>query len=303
MKKILVSLVLALVVLTGCQQASGIKKSDKLQVVATYSIIADMVENIAGDKADVYSMVPIGTDPHMYDPLPKDTDKVSKADLVFYNGLNLETGKGWFNDLLKVTNKEDKAFAVTRDVQPMYLSEKGKETEEDPHAWFDVQNAIKYTNVIVQELIKADPTNKEAYEANHAAYVKELEALDVYAKEQIATLPLDNRTLVTSEGAFKYFSKAYDLQAAYIWEINTDNQGTPEQLSRIIQIINDEKVPVLFVETSVSPKTMETVSRETGVRIHSNVFTDSLAKKGEQGDNYIDMIKWNVDHVVEGLSQ
>ncbi|MEK4328552.1 metal ABC transporter substrate-binding protein [Paenibacillus sp. FSL R7-0297] len=289
--------------LAACSNANeGEAGEDKLQIVATYSIIADMTENIVGDKAEVYSMVPIGTDPHMYDPLPADTGKVSSADLIFYNGLNLETGKGWFQDLLKVTNKNEVAFAVSDEVTPMYLTEKGKETQVDPHAWLDIQNSIKYVDVITKRVIEQDPDNKEYYLNNQTAYVKELNELDQYAKEEVNKIPQEQRILVTSEGAFKYFSKAYGFESAFIWEINTDSQGTPEQMKRIISIIEENQVPALFLETSVNPKTMETISNETGVPIHSKIFTDSLAKKGEDGDTYIKMIQWNIDKVIEGLS-
>ncbi|WHY19736.1 metal ABC transporter substrate-binding protein [Paenibacillus sp. G2S3] len=299
----MLSLTMFILLFTACSNVSdGEADNDKLKIVATYSIIADMTENIVGEKAEVYSMVPIGTDPHMYDPLPKDTSKVSSADLVFYNGLNLETGKGWFQDLLDVTNKKDVAFAVSDEVTPMYLTEKGKETQEDPHAWLDVQNAIKYVDIITKRIIEKDPDNKEFYLNNQSEYVKKLNELDQYAKEAVEKVPQEKRILVTSEGAFKYFSKAYGFESAFIWEINTDSQGTPEQMKNIINIIDENQVPALYLETSVNPKTMETISNETGVPIHSKIFTDSLAKKGEEGDTYIKMIKWNIDKVVEGLS-
>ncbi|OME06060.1 MULTISPECIES: zinc ABC transporter substrate-binding protein [Paenibacillus] len=300
----ILSLTMFIVLLTACSKISeGDADHDKLQIVATYSIIADMTENIVGEKAEVYSMVPIGTDPHMYDPLPKDTSKVSSADLVFYNGLNLETGKGWFQDLLDVTNKKDVAFAVSDEVSPMYLTEKGKETQIDPHAWLDIQNSIKYVDIITKRVIEKDPDNKEFYLNNQSEYVKKLNELDQYAKEAVEKIPQEKRILVTSEGAFKYFSKAYGFESAFIWEINTDSQGTPEQMKNIIKIIDENQVPALFLETSVNPKTMETIANETGVPIHSKIFTDSLAKKGEEGDTYIKMIKWNIDKVIEGLSQ
>lgn len=303
-KLTLLTLAMFSLLLSACSNESkGAADNDKLKIVATYSIIADMTENIVGDKAEVYSMVPVGTDPHMYDPLPKDTSTVADADLIFYNGLNLETGKGWFQDLLKVTNKEDAAFAVSDEVTPMYLSEKGKETQVDPHAWLDIQNAIKYVDIITKRVIEKDPDNKEYYSKNQSEYVKELTELDQYAKEAIEAIPQEKRILVTSEGAFKYFSKAYGFESAFIWEINTDSQGTPEQMKQIINIINDNHVPALFLETSVNPKTMETISKETGVPIHSKIFTDSLAKKREEGDTYIKMIKWNIDKVIEGLSK
>ncbi len=304
MKKILLlPLSLLLLLLAACSNTTaGRGEGDKLQIVATYSIIADMAENIAGDKAEVYSLVPVGTDPHMYDPLPADTSKVSGADLIFYNGMNLETGKGWFQDLLDVTNKNGAAFALTEAVTPIYLTEKGKESQVDPHAWLDIQNAVKYVSVITEQVIKQDPDNEAYYRSNQEKYVAELNSLDQYAKDAVQQLPEDKRILVTSEGAFKYFSQAYGLESAFIWEINTDSQGTPEQMSRIIGIIEDNSIPALFLETSVNPKTMETVSAETGVPIHSRIFTDSVAKDGEEGDTYLGMMRWNIDKVVEGLS-
>lgn len=305
MKKMMLGLIATMILLlTACSNGEQTSSTDDktIKIVATYSIIADMVKNITGDKAEVYSLVPIGTDPHMYDPLPDDTKKVSNADLVFYNGFNLETGKGWFQDLLEVTDKSAVAFPVTEEVTPIYLSEKGKESQEDPHAWLDIQNAIKYVDVITKQVIQADPDNEEYYLQNKTEYVAELKETDQYARTQIAKIPKDKRILVTSEGAFKYFAKAYGFESAFIWEINTDSQGTPEQMNRIVDIINTNKVPALFVETSVNPKTMETVSKETNVPIHSKIFTDSLAKQGEPGDTYISMIKWNIDKVIEGLT-
>lgn len=129
-----------------------------------------------------------------------------------------------------------------------------------------------------------------------------MQQLDTEAKAKIATIPEEDRILVTSEGAFKYFSKQYGLTAEYIWEINTDNQGTPAQLNRINTIVKDKNVKALFVETSVSPKTMESVSRQTGVKIYSKIFTDSLADEGQKGDTYYDMLKWNIEHITDGLS-
>ncbi len=292
-----------LLLLSACTSKKETKdSSNKLKVVTTYSIIADIVENVGKEHVDVYSMVPRGTDPHLYDPKPKDTQAVEKADLVFYNGLNLETGKGWFDKLIKNSRKEENTFMVSQGVTPIYLSEKGKESEEDPHAWLNIQNGITYAQNIEKELSKKDPQNKDAYQKNLKAYTDKLQKLDTEAKQKIATIPEQDRILVTSEGAFKYFAQQYGLTAEYIWEINTDNQGTPSQMTRINNIVKDKDVKALFVETSVSPKTMESVARQTGVNIYSKIFTDSLADKGQEGDTYYDMLKWNIDHITDGLS-
>lgn len=301
MKKLII-IALLLTILIACSK--DVKESDDIiKIVATNSIAADLINNIVKDKADVYSMVPEGRDPHMYEPLPKDIDSVMKADIIFYNGFNLETGGGWFDDLIKVTDKSDVIFRLTRDVEAIYLSSSENEFSEDPHAWLDVSNAIKYIDVILEEMIILDPINSEYYINNHSEYLQELLLLNDYAKDKLSEVSVGDRILVTSEGAFKYFAKAYDFTAQYIWEINTDNQGTPEQMNRILNIIKENNVKALFTESSLSPKTMEMVSYETKIDIASTLFTDSLAKKGSEGDTYITMMRWNIDKISDALKK
>jgi iron/zinc/copper transport system substrate-binding protein len=275
----------------------------KLKVVSTNSIIGDMVEKIGGDLIDAHSIVPVGTDPHEYEPLPEDIRKASEADVVFYNGLNLETGNGWFDKLMETAGKaeDEDYFVVSKNVEPLYLS--GNSSQQDPHAWLDISNGIHYITEITRVMSEKDPENKEAYEKNADAYIAELTELDSQAKKEFADIPEEKKLLVTSEGAFKYFSKAYELQAAYIWEINTEGQGTPDQMKQIIETVRNSEVPVLFVETSVDHRSMERLSNEVDLPVYSNLFTDSIAKEGEDGDSYYDMMKWNLEKIHEGLSQ
>lgn len=313
MKKLLVA---ALVVLgiAGCatgkenssQTTSATAESKKLQVVTTNSIIYDMTKNIAGDLVDLHSIVPIGQDPHEYEPLPEDVQKVQKADLIFYNGINLENGEdAWFAKMVKNAKKEANKdyFAVSDGVQVIYLEGQNEAGKEDPHAWLNIENGIIYAKNIAKQLIAKDPKNKEAYEKNLAAYVEKLEALDKDAKARIAKIPEEKRLIVTSEGCFKYFSKAYDIPSAYIWEINTEEEGTPEQITKLVRQLRESKVPSLFVESSVDDRPMKTVSQETGKPIHSTIFTDSIAEEGKDGDSYYSMMKWNLDKIIEGLSK
>lgn len=283
-------------------QQSG--KNEKFSVVTTNSILQDMVEQVGGDDVDVYSMVPRGTDPHEYEPKPEDIRATTGADVIFHNGLNLETGgNGWFTKLMETANKRDgeEVFSASEHVEPMHLTSEGKENEEDPHAWLDMQNGIKYVEQITSVLKKKDAKNADAYQERADKYIAELNKLDAEAKAKFNDVPEGQRVLVTSEGAFKYFSKAYGITPVFIWEINTESQGTPEQMKQVLSKIEGSDVKSLFVESSVSPKSMEKVVKETGLPIYSTVFTDSLAKEGENGDTYYAMMKWNIDHMHDGM--
>ena len=166
-----------------------------------------------------------------------------------------------------------------------------------------IENGVIYAKNIAKQLIAKDPKNKETYEKNLAAYVEKLEALDKDAKQRIAKIPEEKRLIVTSEGCFKYFSKAYDIKSAYIWEINTEEEGTPEQIKTLVEKLRQTKVPSLFVESSVDDRPMKTVSQDTNIPIYAQIFTDSIAEEGKEGDSYYNMMKYNLDKIAEGLSK
>lgn len=285
---------------------SGKSDNDKLKIVTTYSILYDIVKNVGGDRVEIHSLAPVGSNPHEYDPLPADVQKTTDADAVFYNGLNLEAGNSWFEKLMQTAGKSGQdapVFRMSEGVAAKHLTTKGKESEEDPHAWLDVRNGIKYAENARNALVKIDPAHKEEYEQNAKQYIERLNALHEEAVKQYNLIPKEQRVLVTSEGAFKYFSEAYQFDAAYIWEINAENQGTPEQVRQVVDLIREKKIPALFVETSIDPRSMEMVSRETGVPIVGTVFTDSLGKPGEDGDTYIKMMEWNIKTIYDGLTK
>ncbi|XOQ38532.1 MAG: Zinc ABC transporter solute-binding protein [Pseudolactococcus raffinolactis] len=279
------------------------QSSNQLRVVTTNSILEDMVRQVAGDKVALHSIVARGVDPHEYEPKPTDISETTQADVIFYNGLNLETGgSGWFSKLIKTAHKKDReqVFEASDAVTPLYLTT--NQSEQDPHAWLDLGNGIRYVETITAVLKAKDPKHANYYQERSDTYLAKLKKLDAAAKEKFLDIPEKQRLLVTSEGAFKYFSKAYHVIPAYIWEINTESQGTPEQMAEVLSKIKASEVKGLFVETSVSPKSMEQVSKETGLPIQSKIFTDSLAKKGQMGDTYYDMMKWNLDKIYQGLS-
>ena len=304
----LVLLLLAIVGLAACssQKSSTDSSSSKLNVVATNSIIADITKNIAGDKINLHSIVPVGQDPHEYEPLPEDVKKTSKADLIFYNGINLETGgNAWFTKLVENAKKKENKdyYAVSEGVDVIYLEGQSEKGKEDPHAWLNLENGIIYAQNIAKRLIEKDPDNKATYEKNLKAYVEKLTALDKEAKEKFNNIPEEKKMIVTSEGCFKYFSKAYNVPSAYIWEINTEEEGTPDQIKSLVEKLRKTKVPSLFVESSVDDRPMKTVSKDTNIPIYAKIFTDSIAEKGEDGDSYYSMMKYNLDKISEGLAK
>ena len=304
----LVLLLVAIVGLAACssQKSSTDSSSSKLSVVATNSIIADITKNIAGDKINLHSIVPVGQDPHEYEPLPEDVKKTSKADLIFYNGINLETGgNAWFTKLVENAQKKENKdyYAVSEGVDVIYLEGQNEKGKEDPHAWLNLENGIIYAQNIAKRLIEKDPDNKATYEKNLKAYVEKLTALDKEAKEKFNNIPEEKKMIVTSEGCFKYFSKAYNVPSAYIWEINTEEEGTPDQIKSLVEKLRKTKVPSLFVESSVDDRPMKTVSKDTNIPIYAKIFTDSIAEKGEEGDSYYNMMKYNLDKISEGLAK
>ena len=293
--------------LFACSNANkNSNTSEKLKVVATNSIIADITKNIAGDKIDLHSIVPVGQDPHEYEPLPDDVKKTSQADLIFYNGINLETGgNAWFTKLVQNAKKEENKdyYAVSDGVEVIYLEGQNEKGKEDPHAWLNLENGMIYAKNIAKQLSAKDPKNKDFYEANLKKYLEKLEALDKEAKQKFNNIPKEKKMIVTSEGCFKYFSKAYNVPSAYIWEINTEEEGTPDQIKALVEKLRKTKVPSLFVESSVDERPMQTVSKDTNIPIFEKIFTDSVAEPGKNGDSYYNMMKWNLDKIAEGLSK
>jgi iron/zinc/copper transport system substrate-binding protein len=279
------------------------KPAAQLRVVTTNSILEDMVHQVGQERIQLYSIVQRGTDPHEYEPRPSDVSATAEADVIFHNGLNLETGgNGWFKKMVTTAGKrfDGDVFAASTGVTAQHLTTNVEEV--DPHAWLDLNNGIQYVRTITKTLTQKDPKNAAYYQKNAAAYTAKLARLHRQAQSQFRDIPEQQRLLVTSEGAFKYFSAAYHVTPAYIWEINTEAQGTPEQMQAVLAKIDQSAVRHLFVETSVSPKSMNKVAKETGLSVYSKLFTDSLAKPGQPGDTYYTMMKWNLDHIHAGLA-
>lgn len=283
-----------------------VQANDQLKVVVTNAILADMTKEIGQDKIALHSIVPVGKDPHDHEVLPEDIRQATNADVIFYNGLNLETGgNGWFLKLMGNANKIENQdyFVVSKGVEPLYLEGNGKTDKEDPHAWLNIENGMLYVQNITQVLSEKDPENQGFYEENATKYLKKLAGLHQKSLALFAEIPIEKKRIVTSEGSFKYFSKAYDIPASYIWEINTEEEGTPDQMKQLVDQLKNSQVPVLFLESSVNAKPMESISKETNLPIYSRIFTDSIAQPGEEGDSYYRMMEWNIEQMTQGLSQ
>lgn len=280
---------------------------EKLKVVTSFTIIADMARQIGGDYIEVHNLVPSGTDPHEYEPLPNDIKAATDADVLFYNGLNLEGGdKGWFKKMTDtVRQKEENIFNLTEEVTPKYLTgEDGREEEINPHAFIDPGVGVLMAEKITQVLIEKHPADSDKIQQRGEEYVNRLKELDKEYEERINDIPEENRTLVTSERAFQYMNDHYGLKEAYIWEIDTEENGSPKQIKDLVHFIQKHKVPVLFVESNVDTRPMETVSKETGVPIAEKfIYSDEIGDPGEAIDTYVKYLNYNIDLIHDELSK
>ena len=271
----------------------------KFKVVTTFTIIQDMAQNIAGDAATVESITKPGAEIHDYEPTPKDIVKAQSADLVLWNGLNLER---WFEKFFQ--NVKDKpAVVVTEGIEPMSINEGPYTGNPNPHAWMSPSNALIYIENIKNALVKYDPQNKETYEKNAALYAQKIKALDKPLREKLAQVPEAQRWLVTSEGAFSYLTRDYGFKEAYLWPINAEQQGTPQQVRKVIETVKANNIPVVFSESTISPKPAKQVAKETGAKYGGVLYVDSLSNKKGPVPTYIDLLNTTVSTIVKGFEK
>lgn len=293
-----VMVIVTAVMLAACGNQTGgsEEETEKLQVVTSFSILGDIAKNVTGDRADVEYIVPIGEEPHGYEPVPSDFQKVSDSDVFFVNGLGLE---GWLERLAE--NVGDINIVAASD-GIVALPIEGRE-EEDPHAWLDVQNVISYVEKIRDTLSELDPEGADVYAENAAAYIRELGELHTWIETEANAVPKQDKTIVISENAFKYFGEAYGFETIGIWELNSHEEGTPGQISRVVDLVQENELPAVFVETTVNKRFMEAVSRDSGVGIAGEVYTDAVGIEGSGAETYVKIMEHNVNTFVGGLSK
>lgn len=265
-----------------------------VKVVTTFSLLGDLASQVGGELVTVHSMVPLGTDPHEYQPLPADVEAATDADVLVWNGLDMETGDGWFENLVEVAGKDfaaNEVIEAAAGVEPMWLTE-GETSEVNPHAFLSPRAGLIYLENIVQGFSLLDPQNAPTYEANASELKAKIEELDERYTAELGSVATP--VLVTSERAFQYLANDYGLSEGYLWQIDTDEQGTPAQITGLISFIEENEVSGLLVETNVDPRPMETVSQETGVPVVGEVYSDELGPAGSPGETYLGYLEANL---------
>lgn len=296
----------SVLLLAGCSAGDEQAGTDDvIHAVSTFSILSDIVAEVGGDHVEIHNIVPVGNDPHEYDATPEDTKAMADADVYFYNGLNLEGGDhGWAARMVDAVGlEEDKAVETTQGVEPMYLTENESDHAINPHAFLDPNVGMIMAENVADGLTEVDPNNADAYQQNLDDYLERLTEIDQRYQQEIGDLDEERRVLMTSERAYQYMADSYDILEGYIWAVDTDDIGTPEQMISAIEFVNEHEPPALFVESNVTPGPMETVSEETGVDIYATIFSDELAPEGEPGDTYLGFLEENLENISAGLQQ
>ena len=278
---------------------AALQAEAKFKVVTTFTVIQDIAQNVAGNAATVESITKPGAEIHEYEPTPKDIVKAQSADLILWNGLNLER---WFERFFQ--NIKDKpAVVVTEGITPLSIYEGPYKDAPNPHAWMSPSNALVYVENIKNALVKYDPQNADTYQKNAAAYAEKIKQLDKPLREKLSQIPSDQRWLVTSEGAFSYLAKDYDLKEGYLWPINAEQQGTPQQVRKVIDLVKKNHIPVVFSESTVSAKPAQQVAKESGAKYGGVLYVDSLSAADGPVPTYIDLLNVTVSTIVKGFEK
>ncbi|MDP0930042.1 metal ABC transporter substrate-binding protein [Paracoccus onubensis] len=276
---------------------TALADEDRMKVVTTFTVLADMAQRVAGDAADVVSITRPGAEIHGYEPTPKDIVRAQDADLILWNGMNLEL---WFEQFL--ANLGDVPSAtLTEGIDPIPIAAGAYEGSPNPHAWMGLDNALIYIDNILGAFVAHDPGNAEAYTANAEAYKEELRATLEPLRQEIATIPEAQRWLVTCEGAFSYLARDFHMKELYLWPMNADQMGTPQQVRAVIDGVKENDIPVVFCESTVNTAPAEQVARETGAHYGGVLYVDSLSAPNGPVPSYLDLLRVTSRTIADGL--
>ena len=269
----------------------------KKRIVTTFTIIQDMAQNVAGDAAVVESITKPGAEIHGYEPTPQDIVKAQKADLVLWNGLNLER---WFERFFR-NLKNVPSAVLTEGIQPMGIAEGPYTGKPNPHAWMSPQNAEVYVENIRKALVNLDPANEATYTANARAYTAKFKVIEQSVRTELEKIPAEQRWLVTSEGAFPYLARNFGMKELFLWAVNADQQGTPQQVQKVIDGVRRNRIPVVFSESTVSDKPARQVAKESGARYGGVLYVDSLTTASGPAPTYLQLMEYNAKTIVRGF--
>lgn len=286
-----------ILLLLGCLVFNFLAAQERKLVLSTASIFKDMAENIAGGQLDIQTIVPIGGDPHIYEPTPADAQLISKADMILKNSLTFE---GWLDDLIESVGSKADVITITEGVDAIQSEFKNS---ADPHAWMDASNGLLYIENIKNAFVKLDPDNKEVYEFNCKVYRQQLEDMDAYIFEQVKKIPEQRRVLITSHDAFQYYGRRYGIRLEAVIGISTEAEAQTSDIIRLGKVIKESGVPAVFIETTVNPKLLKQIASDNKVFIGGALFSDSLGEKDSEAPTYLQMLKFNTDTIVNALTK
>lgn len=294
---LLVAIVLA-VAASGCGAASGSGDSSKPQVLTTFTVIADMVENVAGDRVEVTSITKPGAEVHGYEPTPSDLAEASEADLIFDNGLGLER---WFDQFLERSGAE--RVTLSDGVEPIPIAGESEYAgKPNPHAWMSVKAATVYVENIREALSELDPAGADAYRANAERYKARLAKVGDFVERELRRVPPDERVLVTCEGAFSYMVRDLGLDEAYLWPVNAEQEGTPQQIASVVDTVRARGVPAVFCESTVNDGAQRQVASEAGAAFAGDLYVDSLSDADGPVPTYEALLRRDAETIVDGLT-
>lgn len=291
------SRLLGAVTATALMAGAAMADDDRMKVVTTFTVLADMASRVAGDAADVVSITVPGAEIHGYEPTPQDIVRAQDADLILWNGMNLEL---WFEQFLR--NLGDvPSVTLTDGITPISISGGEYDGKPNPHAWMGLDNALIYIDNILAAFAEHDPENAATYVANATAYKAELRATLEPLRARIATVPEAQRWLVSCEGAFSYIARDFGMQELYLWPMNSDAMGTPQQVRSVIDGVRANNIPVVFCESTVNTAPAEQVARETGVNYGGELYVDSLSEPDGPVPTYLDLLRVTSETIANGL--
>ncbi|MUL40659.1 metal ABC transporter substrate-binding protein [Streptomonospora sp. PA3] len=282
----------------ACATGPSAADDGRLTVVTTFTVLADMVRNVAGERVDVVSVTRVGSEIHAYEPTPDDLVRAADADLMLHNGLGLETWFSQFTDQIDAP-----AATVSEGVETIPITSGGYRGDPNPHAWMSPDNARIYVDNIAAALSELDPAHAQGYAADAADYKRRIARIGEDLADRLDRVPESQRALVTCEGAFSYLARDAGLTERYLWAVNADTQATPRQVASVVEFVRDNDVPTVFCETTVNDGAQRQVAAESGAELGPDLYVDSLSEPGGPVPTYLELLRYDTAAIAAGLTR